>query len=135
MKSLRPLFIAAAIASLGFVAYAQETTVVDTPPTLSDVTPVAGTKVSQRTQVFSGTAAATGTSGSGSVNHGIDRVLWRIQGDGKWRKALLSARGEQTTTFTFKAKLRKGEDHTRVIIRAIDEGGRESDWIVRKIRQ
>ncbi len=106
----------------------------ENPPTLASVSPDASSVVGSSVTV----------EGEASDDIGVARVEYRVQGDTRWREALISDgelddSGDEvaptSVNYMFRARLRSSANHTRIEIRVIDTNENESDYLTRKFRR
>ena len=139
-KHITNIFLTLSLLTVGASAQSGVSNIRDTGvPTLSDLTPEAGLTNETRI-VFSGTATDTAGSTSNSDGtartetiSGISRVEYRIEGSRRWRRATLTARNAETTTFFFTVSVKKGKTR-RIYVRARDRKNNESDTIGRRFK-
>ena len=118
-------------AMLGMLAFpgsellAQDDVPDEEAPEIRLDTPTGGSLVSKRFTIV----------GTVTDNVGVTEVRYRIEGEKRWRTAILVQAGAVSTTFTFRAKLRSGRGKSRVYVRAWDAVRNESDIVSRKFRR
>ena len=123
MKKL--LAIPAILFAFALGAQAQDTTA----PTLTFDTPENGVVVESDRVTINGMV---------SDDVGVVRVEFRLEGQRRWRRAIMTAPGEASSAFVTSYKNRnkkKRRRGIRVYLRAIDAAGNESDITGRRIRQ
>ncbi|MEM9478413.1 MAG: hypothetical protein AAGA58_01995 [Verrucomicrobiota bacterium] len=101
-----------------------------TPPEISITSPALGEEADGGTVVVQG--SVTDSTNVNTFPAGVERVIYRLQGERRWRNAILSARNSATTDFFFSFKIKKGENK-RFYVRAFDLCRNESDTLGRKV--
>jgi hypothetical protein len=118
MKKL--LALPVALLAFALNAQAQDTT----PPTVTMTAPVNGVAV------FTDRVTVTGTA---TDDVGVKRVEYRIEGNRRWRRAILTNPDATTTSYVFSYKNKRKGRARRIFVRCRDDAKNESDTLGRKI--
>lgn len=133
MPSMKPTLFAAALLTAG-AAHAA-------PPVITITTPA---QFSGSKAIISGTATDTeestggGGTGGGTTTvlgpGGVREVLYQYEGESKWRKTTVTAKGELTTTWIAEVSLKVGSTK-RIYFMAVDKGGNDGEVVGRKFKR
>lgn len=133
MPSMKPTLFAAALLTAG-AAHAA-------PPVITITTPA---QFSGSKAIISGTATDTeestggGGTGGGTATvlgpGGVREVLYQYEGESKWRKTTVTAKGELTTTWIAEVSLKVGSTK-RIYFMAVDKGGNDGAVVGRKFKR
>lgn len=129
MKCPIPSILFAAVLLSPAVVSAQTTPVPDTSG--PEVTIDTASVVLSKNAIISGTATDTGST---TTIAGVREVLYQFEGQTKWRRATLTNRGGETTTWLIKTTI-KGTRGKRIYFRAVDFANNESDVVGRRFRR
>jgi len=135
---MKNLLLSALLLAPALPALAQTTT----PPATSGAPVITITTPSVNTAsklILIGTATDTGTStGTGTTATtsaaGVQDVLYQVEGSSKWRRAQLTAKGTASTSWIVNIKNTSAVGK-RIIFRAVDVSGNESDIVGRRFKR
>ena len=136
---MKTLLLSALLLAPALPALAQNTTTTTTTtgaPVITITTPAINTSSKL---ILIGTATDTGVStGTGTTATttaaGVKDVFYQVEGSSKWRRAQLTAKGTASTTWIVNAKISSAVGK-RIIFRAVDVSGNESDLVGRRFKR